>query len=226
MHGLNGDGGFWRTRNVPKKYDDCRLENLPIDKDNPQVYKRIKKYAESMGEFILDRNVGLYLFSVPTEANKFGTGTGKTTTAITLLNEFVIWRVKLHVSGENRINSNPALFMRASEYQNIYNDQFKGDFTVKEKASYKFSRYKKSMTSVDLLILDDIAVRGGTEAYLNELYEIIDTRATNGLTTLYTSNITIEALVDMLGDRIASRIEGMAVPVELVGADKRKGGLF
>lgn len=226
MHGLNGNGGFWITRNVPKKYDNCRLENLPISTDNPQVFKRVKKYIENIEEFVLDKNVGLYLFSLPTEANKFGTGTGKSTTAIAILNEFVLWRVKLHVSGNRRIKSNPALFLRASEYQNIYNDQFKGDFSLKEQASSKFSRYKKSMSNVELLVLDDIAVRGGTEAYLNELYEVIDTRASNGLTTIYTSNISIEAVADVLGNRIVSRIEGMAVPMELVGEDKRKGGLF
>lgn len=226
MHGLNGDGGYWRTRNVPKKYDVCRLSNLPIKKDNPKTYARVKKYIEGLDEFILDKNVGLYLFSTPSAVNKFGTGTGKTTTAITIVNEFVIYRVKAHVMGEYRLRNNPALFVRASEYQNLYNAQFKGDDAVRVDASRRFSRYKKSMLNVDLLVIDDIAVRGGTEAFLNELYEIIDTRATNGLTTIYTSNIPINELGVTLGDRITSRIEGMAVPMELRGEDKRKGGLF
>jgi len=226
MHGLNGDGGFWRTRNVPKRYDDANLGNLPIEKDNPKTYARIVKYIEGIAEFVLEKNVGLYLFSTPSEENKFGTGTGKTTTAITVLNEFVIWRVGKHVRGERQLSGNPALFIRASEYQNIYNDQFKGADEVRRQASEKFSRYKKAMLSVELLVIDDIALRGGAEAFLNEMYELIDTRTNNGGTTIYTSNVPLNEIGATFGERIASRIEGMAVPMELRGEDKRKGGLF
>jgi DNA replication protein DnaC len=226
MHGINGDGGFWRTRNVPKRYDDVSLSTLPIEKDNPKTYQRIVKYIEGMEEFIIEKNVGLYLFSTPSEANKFGTGTGKTTTAITILNEFVIMRVTQHVRGERKLSGNPALFVRSAEYQNLYNDQYKGGDEARRQASEKFSRYKKAMLSVELLVIDDIAVRGGTEAFLNEMYELVDTRANNGGTTIYTSNVPINEIGAVLGERIASRIEGMAVPMELRGEDKRKGGLF
>jgi DNA replication protein DnaC len=82
------------------------------------------------------------------------------------------------------------------------------------------------MLYVELLVIDDIAVRGGTEAFLNEMYELVDTRANNGGTTIYTSNLPINEIGAVLGERIASRIEGMAVPMELRGEDNRKGGLF
>ena len=93
---------------------------------------------------------------------------------------------------------------------------------MQETASKKYYAVKDRIKSVDLLIFDDVATKATTEAFTEELYEIIDYRATEELATVFTSNVPLSEIADLLGDRIASRIEGMTVPVEFAGKDFRK----
>ena len=227
LHGQRGDSGFWRTTGVPVKYKKCLFENLPIKDSNTKVYNTIEKYLSKLGYYVEEKGVGLFLYSVPNKENIFGTGTGKTTTAITILNEYVLFAVKRHLRGEQEIKGvNPALFVKASEFQNKYNAQFRGSLENQKEASDTFYRFKERMKKVPLLVIDDIAVRDCTEAFKNELFEIIDSRATEELATIYTSNYPLEKLSEFLGERIVSRIDGMTVKLGFVGQDFRKGGLF
>lgn len=219
MHGLDGKGGFWATRNVPKKYDNCLKENLPIKKENPVVYEAVMGYIDTILEKVQSTNRGIYFYG--------GTGTGKTTTAVTILNEYLIARVRQHLRGEKKIEVNPVLFIRLSEFQNIYNGQFRGTADMQSNSAIRYYRLKERMKEVDLLVVDDIALRGLPEGFMNELYEIIDHRATEDITTLFTSNVGYAELTAFVGDRIASRIQGMCGnQVILKGNDNRVGGLF
>lgn len=216
MYGTTGEGGLWATRNVPKRYSNVLLENLPIK--NEPVYERMVAYIKDVANIVLNKRIGLYLYG--------GTGNGKTTTAITILNEFVIARARLHLSGSKKILSNPALFLKTSDFQNVYNAQFRGTPEMQVAASEKYYKLKERMKEVELLVIDDIAMRDTTEAFKQELYEILDHRVTEEFTTIFTSNVALENLVEFLGERISSRIEGMAIPFKFEGSDKRRGGLF
>lgn len=222
LHGSSGDGGFWASTNVPLKYRGCLLENLPIKEENPNAYKVVEKYIGNIDQYVKEKSLGLFMFSIPNNDNKFGTGTGKTTTAITILNEFVVDQVKRHVKGEIRLEKNPCLFMKASEFQNKYNEQFRGSIELQKEASDRYYSLKKKMKDVDLLVLDDVAVRDTTEAFKNELFEIIDHRATEDKTMIFTSNYPLEKVSEFLGERIASRIQGMCFTVGFKGKDHRK----
>jgi DNA replication protein DnaC len=226
LHGLEGNTGLWRGRNVPPKYKDCFLKDLPIKEDNPVAYAWVQRYVGNILENVENGN-GLFFFSVPNANNRLGTGTGKTTAAITILNEYVIARVIQHSKGEKAITELPGLFYKASEFQNVYNAQFRGTPEMQDEASRKFYRVKKLLMSVELLVMDDIGIRQKiTDAFENELTEVIDSRDTNVLTTIYTSNLPVEKLADTVGDRIASRIEGMTEKVAFKGKDHRKGGVL
>lgn len=219
LHGDTGTGGFWTTRNVPKKYDDCMLENLPIKADNPKVFTAVERYIKNIIERVQGANRGIYFTG--------NTGTGKTTVAVTILNEYLIARVIQHLKGEKKIEVNPVLFIKLAEFQNIYNSQFRGTPDMQNKSAAKYYQFKQIMKEVDLLVIDDIALRGIPEGFMNELYEVIDYRATEDATTLFTSNVTYEELPEFVGDRIASRIQGMCGnQVILKGKDFRSGGLF
>lgn len=222
LFGTDGTGGLWKTRNVPVKYSDCRLDNLPTKAENPTGYATVEKYCQNSITFVHDKRVGLFFFSRPSQQNKFGTGTGKTQSAITVLNEYLLERVKLHVSGQHRIEYNPVYFLKSTELQTVFNSQFRGTYQMQEDASKKYYAVKDRAKTVDLLVFDDVATKGITEAYTEELYEIIDHRATEELATIFTSNVPLSELAELLGDRIASRIEGMTVPVEFKGKDWRK----
>lgn len=219
LHGSNGTGGFWSTRNVPKKYSNCFISNLPIEKSNPAIYKAVISYTDNILEKVQETTRGLYFCG--------NTGTGKTTVAITIMNEYLIARVIQHLKGDKKIEVNPVLFIKLAEFQNIYNSQFRGTPDMQNENAVKYYSLKERMKEVDLLVVDDIALRGCPEGFQNELYEIIDHRATDDSTTLFTSNVTYSELAEYVGERIASRISGMCGnQVILKGKDNRQGGLF
>lgn len=226
LHGQNGTSGFWTTTKIPNKYKDCLIENLPIKEENPKIFEIINKYVSNILYYVEEKGIGLFMFSIPNPDNKFGTGTGKTTTAATLINEYVLEAVREHLKGKKELKHNPAIFIKMSELQNKYNAQFRGSYEMQQEASNNFYMLKNYMKNVNLLAIDDIGVRDTTEAFRNELFEIVDHRATEGKATVFTSNYPIEKIGEYLGERIASRIEGMCYKLGFKGKDFRKGGLF
>jgi DNA replication protein DnaC len=229
MHGVEGgSGGLWNTSGVPKAYRKCRISNLPIKEENPKAYAMAQKYVANVLTLVLEKPTGLLLYSLPAKDNPFGTGTGKTTTAVTILNHFLIERSRAYLRGEMELNANPALFVKATELQNTFNAQFRGTKEMQDEASVRYYNLKNAIKKTELVVLDDIATRGSkiSEAFEDELYEMLDYRNTNSLTTIFTSNVNLEEMAKCLGDRIASRIAGMTVQVGFTGKDYRKDFLF
>jgi DNA replication protein DnaC len=225
LHG-EGSNGLWKATNVPLKYKESFFHNLPIKQDNPIAYNFIKAYQSNIVENV-GKGVGLFFYSIPNGENRLGTGTGKTTSAVSILHEYLIARVIEQSKGGRVIETNPALFYKASELQTLYNAQFRGTFDMQEKASLRYYKVKELLMKAELIVFDDIGIRQKiTDAFENELTEIIDARDSKMLTTIYTSNLPIEKLADTLGDRIASRIEGMTEQIAFKGKDHRKGGIL
>lgn len=222
MYGSEGDGGLWKSRNVPQKYSDCALKNLPIKDANPAAYATVEKYVGSVIQYVQEKRVGLFFFSRPCVENQFGTGTGKTTAAATILNHYLLERLRQHLKGEKSITDNPVYFCKSTDLQTAFNAQFRGTPDMQKQASERYYAIKNRARAVELLVFDDIATKASTESFTEELYEIIDHRATEELTTIYTSNMAMDDVAKLLGDRIASRVDGMTVPVAFGGKDYRR----
>lgn len=220
-YGASGQTGVFGLAGVPKKYKEATIENLPIEKENPDIYKAVKMISRNVDQFI-DEGLGLYLYSVPNKENPRGTGTGKTTTAITILNMYLQKRLVQHVNGERPISDVPAMFVKTSRFQNLYNSQFRGTQDEQQRASSQFNREKKLMIETDLLVLDDVALRSATEAFANEMYEIIDERTTEERAIILTSNEPIETVGKILSEQVRSRIEGSCELLAFEGEDKRR----
>ncbi|MCS0827452.1 DnaA/Hda family protein [Cytobacillus firmus] len=221
-HGASGKGGFWNSTNVPKKYKTRRSHNLNlIEKQNPQAYGLAKMYADNVLQYVED-GVGLFLYSIVSQENRMGTGTGKTTVATTLINEYTIERIKEHASGKRKIEVQPAYFLRASEFQNTHKAKYSGSDAERAEATAKFNQLKKLMIETELLVIDDISLRNSTESLTDEFYEILDERNIEGRTCIFTSNQPIQKVGEMLSEQIASRIAGMCELVGFVGRDNRK----
>lgn len=222
FYGSDGNGGLWKTRNVPAKYSDTWLEDLPIEADNPLAYRTIQKYCDNILQYVDEKKVGLFLFSKPSAENKFGTGTGKTSSAVAVLNHCLYEKLRLHLRGEQTITDNPVYFLKATDLQTAFNAQFRGTMQMQQEASERYYSIKNRAMSVSLLVIDDVATKASTEAFTSELYELIDHRSTEELVTVYTSNVTLDEVAELLGDRIASRIEGSTVSIPFGGRDHRK----
>lgn len=224
LHGENGNGGLLAVANIPTKYKTSTIERLPFKDENPRSYAIVEKFGRTVVEKV-DKGIGLYLFGVPSKDNPKGTGTGKTTAATAIIIEYLRQRTMMEAKKERQIEGTPAYFMKMAKFQNIYNSQFRGSREVTEANADKYQSLKKKMTTCDLLVLDDIGLRGTTEALQNEIYEIIDDRDTNERATIFTSNVPLDQLSEILSEQIASRIEGMTFAVPFTGKDNRKKNL-
>lgn len=224
-HGVGEMGGFIGSTGIPQKYRNSFLKNLPTKEANLQAYQVAQAFGKDIISFI-NRGVGLFLYSVPNNENKLGTGTGKTLTATALGNEYMIARIIEHVSGKRQIENQPTLFVRVAELQNTYNKQFRGGFEEQEAAANKFNKMLKRMEEAELLILDDISLRNSTEAFTNVLYEVLDDRYINEKPIIFTSNFPVSKIGEVLNPQIQSRIEGMTEAIAFHGKDYRKNGVL
>ena len=70
----------------------------------------------------------------------------------------------------------------------------------------------ESMKKVEVLILDDVGVENPTPWVKSIFYSILDGRMNNKKVTIFTSNLSMDQLEH--DDRLKSRIEKMAIPIE------------
>jgi DNA replication protein DnaC len=78
-------------------------------------------------------------------------------------------------------------------------------------------------STVQFLVLDDIATEKTTEWTLQVLYVIVDSRYNNLKPTIFTSNLDLNQLAIQFGsDRIPSRINGMCRQLKVGDKDLRK----
>lgn len=91
------------------------------------------------------------------------------------------------------------------------------------KKNYKGGDYNEDIESffkTRLLILDDIGTEHKTEHTDMVLYRLINERSNNNLTTIFTSNLSIDQL--KLDERTVDRINKMAISVDLPNICVRK----
>lgn len=224
LHGEKGNGGLIAVANIPTKYQTSTIEKLPIGEANPKSKLIIEKFGKTVIQKV-DDGIGLYLFGVPSAENPKGTGTGKTTAATAIIIEYLRQRTMMEAKKERAIEGTPAFFMKMAKFQNIFNSQFRGSKDSTESNADTYQMLKRKMMKCELLVLDDIGLRGTTESLQNELYEIIDERDTNERSTIFTSNVPLDQISEILSEQIASRIEGMCHAIPFAGKDNRKKSL-
>lgn len=62
-------------------------------------------------------------------------------------------------------------------------------------------------SEVPILFIDDLGTERPSERVLKQYLNIIDSRVSNYMPTVYTSNLAIHEIAKTLGDRIASRLQ-------------------
>lgn len=219
VHGADGLGGRIGAAGVPTEYRRLTLANSPARETQVEAYKIAEAYANTFTRQFgggAERIKSLYLFSLEP-------GTGKTTTAAALLNEWIIRHYIGSLQRNGQPLERPAFFLDVNAWQTDYNafNRPRVPDHIAEPAAARYYRFQSAASSAPFAVLDDIGVRDASESFRADLHAIINARVTEGLPTVYTSNVPIEDLARVFDARLADRVRDMCGVVPFVGESKR-----
>lgn len=226
LQGSSGTSGRIGAANIPNDYRMLNVRNNPIRNSQQDVFSIIDQYIKSfdrMHDVIADpkkRIKGLFLYSE-------STGTGKTATACSILNTWVIKDFFLSVKNQKVPTQRPAFYLSMMDFHTLYNQYTRPGVPedVRQKASAAYYDKMEIARTVPLLCVDDIGVRTDvTDAFRGDIHSIIDDRTTNLLPTIYTSNLPLSQLNEVfIGDkgRLADRIREQTLEIHFKGKSNR-----
>ncbi len=184
--------------NIPTEYINSNIYNF--SKDSP-VYGKIKVLV---GDVILNVSNGCNYYFWGKNV-----GTGKTFTALTLLNHYIY---KSCLTGAFDFENPLGMYV---SYPDLMNDlRYKRDNEV------VFQQVEK-VKNVPVLVLDDIGSGTISDFTVEQTYLIVNYRFNNKFSTITTSNMTPRDLGELIGQRNASRLLRDAMLLEFKGKDRR-----
>ena len=184
---------------IPLKYQ-YRMDLIPDDKDL-KAFETLNEFKENIVDHV-NKGEGLYIWGE-------NTGNGKTSWACKIMGYY--FRKVAFSSGLE----NEGLYI----YLPTFLDDLRNSYT---NPSPEFDEELEMVKACKLLIMDDIGAERVTEWVRERIVSIINTRSSNGLCTIYTSNLSLKGLTEKLGDdRISSRIKGSVTEINLLGKDNR-----
>lgn len=227
MHGFSGTGGRVGSAGVPADYRLLTLATSPVAKADIDVYvgpdKRklnaiIREYVSTFTRMFDggERVKSLYLYSE-------SPGTGKTTTAAALINEWLIVNYIGSLKRGRQPFDRPAVFLDVNEWQSLYN-QFnrpRVPDSIAQPAAARYYEAQEAAKSAPFAVLDDIGLREASEGFRGDLHAIINERVTSGRPTVYTSNLPMAEMADVFDARLADRIRDQCVELNFTGTSKR-----
>lgn len=214
MHGMSGAGGRAGAAGLPEEYRLVTLGKSPARGGQTKVYAMLDAYVatfERQFEAQAERIKSLYLYSE-------SPGTGKTTTAAALINAWLVEHYLGSLKRGIQPSQQPAYFLDVNEMQTEYN---LASMTDDDAGMKRIRATIERCQRVPYLVMDDIGVRGATEAFRAYLHAIINARTTNGLPTVYTSNLPIEDMARVFDARLYDRMRDMCLDIHFDGTSKR-----
>lgn len=214
LNGLSGTGGRIGAANVPRDYRQLTLKNAPAREEQAKIYASLAKYVatfERQFDTGNERVKSLYLYSV-------SPGTGKSTTASALVNEWLIAHYLGSLKRGIQPQQVPAYYLDVNELQTRYNLATMTD----DKAELDdIKRLMRKCMDVPFLVCDDIGLRSATESFKSIVHAIINARTTESAPTIYTSNVSIGELAGIYDARLQDRIADQCLNLAFSGESKR-----
>ena len=188
------------SKNLPIM--DCRFENFDLSYYDSAVVKNgyspkrvVENTVKICKNFISDFPKGENLLFLG------NCGLGKTHLSLAVVNEIIE-------------KGYGAVYASA---QNLMDEMSKETFDRTGK-----SDSTDSVLSCDLLVLDDLGTEFTNNLTISLIYNIINTRIQKNLSTIISTNLTIEEISLKYGQSVASRIVGNYRMREFIGTDIRK----
>ena len=219
FHGLNGAGGRVGAANVPADYRYITLAESPARSSQPDVYRALDAYAQTFGRQFdgeAERIKSLYLFS---EAP----GTGKTTSAVAILNSWLVTHYLGSLQRNRQPLQQPAYFLDVNSWQTDYNEfnRARVPDSIAEPAAKRYYSAMERTKQAPFAVLDDIGVRQATEGFRGDLHSVINHRTTNAMPTVYTSNLPIDEMAAVFDVRLYDRMRDQCAVLHFAGESKR-----
>ena len=214
LHGISGTGGRVSNANTPIDYRLLTVQTSPARPNQAKIYATIEKYTatfERQFEADTARIKSLYLWSE-------SPGTGKTTTAIAVLNEWLIAHYLGSLKRNRQTAQAPAVFLDVNAFQTDYN---LATMTNDEAEMAKIRATIQRTQTAPFAVLDDIGVRSASEAFRSYVHAIVNYRTANGLPTVFTSNLPIEEMAVVFDARLYDRMRDMCAVLHFDGTSKR-----
>ncbi len=195
------------------RYNNMKIlvdnSGLPYDLQFPQILEPeridekafgvLNKIKSNIDLFVRDGGL-LYLWGK-------NCGNGKTT-----------WSSKLLMTYFNKIWAYSQLkcrgvYLYVPTFLNALKTQFLNNTSLLD--------YINNIKNADLVIFDDLGIGQLTSSDKNNLLDVIDFRLNSHKSTVFTSNLSYDQLIELFGDRLASRIYHSSTIIELRGSDRR-----
>lgn len=200
---------------LTEKEQSQTFASATIDADNEEQFKLAINFVKQIEKHMKD-GTWLYIFGDEFRADEKSKessreyeafGTGKTFLMNCLANAFSHRRI-------------PALYVKEESLFGDIKSTYSKD--NEEKEEEVLQRYY----NVPILMIDDIFTASYTEWSDGKLYSILDERYRKKKITIMTSNYATGRIRKRLpanGGKIASRIKGEAILIEMIGPDRRPG---
>lgn len=200
----------FNNTDVQRDYRNIFIDNSVARESQLKIYRLLDEYIKTFNKTNV-RIKNLYLYSA-------NAGTGKTTTAVAILNEYVRRRFMYYVSNKKNVSETLALFLDINEFQTEYNlSSMSNDSDSMNDIKDMIIRYSE----VEFLVIDDVGVRSSTDSFRALVHSIINSRVTNALPTVFTSNVRLDELNLVFDERLQDRIKDQCLVLNFEGESKR-----
>lgn len=181
--------GQLRAR-IPREYRDASFEHSNISTMPRDAVRHVRAYVDALPERLAEGD-GLWISG--------GVGAGKTWLAM------LVARYAIEQGQAVAVYSVPRLL---SEIRRTYDGEGLSTLELLDQ-----------LTSVSLLVLDDVGTERSNPWVLEQLYTIINERWQEQRSVVLTTNLDRDAMQEQIGERTVSRLEGMCQSILVDGAE-------